>query len=246
MISLIICSIDPVKFAAVSAMYQAALAGVEWEMIAIHDAKSLAEGYNRGIAQSRGDTLIFSHDDVEIISPDLGGKVTRGLQRFDLIGVAGATRIINACWMSAGPPFIFGQVAHIHPSGAIVMVDIYGTPRRTIGNIQGLDGVFLAARRSLLDKISFDARTFDGFHVYDTDFSFGAYRAGFQVGVVNDINLLHASGGRFDEVWQKYAIRFELKWRADLPRVPPPVFQWAAAQVKTREQALAVMNPSFW
>jgi GT2 family glycosyltransferase len=106
--------------------------------------------------------------------------------------------------------------------------------------------MFLAGKRAVFDKISFDAETFDGFHLYDIDFSHQAYRAGFKVGVVNDINLIHASGGRFDEVWRKYAVRFELKWRADLPQAPPPVFQWASAQVKTRAQALAVMNPSFW
>jgi GT2 family glycosyltransferase len=245
MISLVICSIDAAKFAAVTAMYKAALANVDWELIEIHDAKSLAEGYNRGVAASRGDILIFSHDDVELISPDLVGPLHRHLNRFDLFGVAGTTRIVNACWASAGPPYIFGQVAHIVPNGDI-MVDIYGAPRRSIGNIVGLGGMFLAGKRALFDKISFDAETFDGFHLYDIDFSHQAYRAGFKVGVVNDINFIHASGGRFDEVWRKFAVRFELKWRADLPEAPPPVFQWSAAQVKTRAQALAVMNPSFW
>jgi hypothetical protein len=36
------------------------------EIIGIHDARSLADGYNRGIAQSRGEHIILSHDDIEI------------------------------------------------------------------------------------------------------------------------------------------------------------------------------------
>ena len=35
--------------------------------------------------------------------------------------------------------------------------------------------------------------TFDGFHHYDLDFSYSAYRAGFRLAVVNDICIYHAS-----------------------------------------------------
>jgi hypothetical protein len=53
MISVIICSIEQSKYAAVSSMYEQMLAGDEHELIPISDAKSLAEGYNRGIARKQ-------------------------------------------------------------------------------------------------------------------------------------------------------------------------------------------------
>jgi GT2 family glycosyltransferase len=245
MISLIICSIDPARFAAVEAMYRSAFGDEPWEMIDIHDARSLAEGYNRGAARSRGQTLIFSHDDIEILSPGFAQRVKSHLERFDLIGVAGTSRLINGYWASAGAPYIFGQVCHVQ-SDQKVRVDIYGTPRPAVGGIQALDGLFLAARRSLLDKVSFDAVTFDQFHLYDLDFSFAAYRAGFQLGVVNDINILHRSLGKFDHVWAEYGKRFEAKWRAHLHPGPQAMHRWTGVIVQSHEHALEVMNPPYW
>ena len=80
-VSVIICSIDPRKFAQVSSSYDHALAGVEHEIIGIHDASSLAEGYNRGIDRARGDALDFSHDDVDVLSPDFAARVEGHLER---------------------------------------------------------------------------------------------------------------------------------------------------------------------
>ena len=109
------------------------LAGEEpHEVVRVADARSLAEGYGRGIAQSRGDVLVLSHDDVEVISDDLPGRLRRHLGAFDLVGVAGTTRLAGPSWLSAGPPYIYGQIVHPVPPrlGAPpeFSVDVYGAP----------------------------------------------------------------------------------------------------------------------
>jgi hypothetical protein len=48
MFSVIICSVDPKRFANVKATYENQLRGRDWELIHINDARSLAEGYTRG------------------------------------------------------------------------------------------------------------------------------------------------------------------------------------------------------
>jgi GT2 family glycosyltransferase len=245
MISLIICNIDPARFTAVQAMYTAALGDEPWEMIAIHDARSLAEGYNRGVARAKGDILVFSHDDVEVISPDFPKRLRGHLEHFDLIGVAGTSRLGNGKWVHAGPPHIFGQVCHLHPGGNIG-IDIYGAPRRVVGNIQALDGLFFAARRAVTDKVRFDETTFDHFHLYDLDFTFHAHVEGFRLAVANDINLIHHSHGKYDAVWATYARRFDQKWQTSLAKFPYCPAQWAGVMVKSREQAKEVMNPPYW
>jgi hypothetical protein len=245
MISVLMCSIAPAKFAAAEVMYSAALGAEPWELIGIHDAKSLAEGYTRAIAASKGEILVFSHDDVQIFSGDLPGKLRRHLQRFDLIGVAGTSRLINGGWNSAGPPHVFGQVVHRHPDGKLVL-DIFCAPRAAVGSIQALDGVFMAARRPVVQKISFDAVTFDGFHVYDVDFSFQAYRAGLKLGVACDIHLFHQSYGKFDESWKIYAARFVAKWQEHLAATAPPLYQWSIAQVDSWDHATELMTPVYW
>jgi hypothetical protein len=64
-LSIVICSIDNAKFSTVVAMYERLLADVPHEIIRIPDARSMSEGYNRGIDRSSGDVLIVSHDDLE-------------------------------------------------------------------------------------------------------------------------------------------------------------------------------------
>jgi GT2 family glycosyltransferase len=245
MISLIVCSIDAAKFAAVSAMYRVALGEEPFEVIGIHDARSLAEGYNRGVDRARGEILVFSHDDVEILNPDFAGRLKKHLVRYDLVGVAGTSRLLRAFWPAAGIPYIFGQVAHPLADGQI-RVDIYGAPRPVVGKIQALDGLFMAARRGVLDRVRFDSETFDAFHLYDVDFSHQVYRAGMAVAVANDINLFHHSHGQFEAEWQKYVERFTAKWARIITPTQSAPFQWAAAIVATKAHALDVMSPWHW
>jgi GT2 family glycosyltransferase len=245
MFSVIICSIDAKRFADVKAMYERLFENHPWELIHIDDAKSLAEGYNRGVAASRGEWLIFSHDDIDIFSPDFPGRLQRHLETYDVVGIAGTSKLIGPDWIWAGPPHLFGQFCHPHVTGKIA-VNIMATPRPAIGNIQAVDGLFIAARRSVLSKISFDAKTFDGFHLYDLDFSHAAYRAGLQVAVASDICVYHASLGKFNDVWSRFAEKFHLKWLNDSPHVVRRTFIGAVVLVSNRAEALEVMTPLYW
>src|SRR5258706_14834538 len=109
-ISIVICSIDARKFERVSENYRALFVGRDIEIIGIHDARSLAEGYNRGIAQSRGARVILSHDDIEILTADFAPRIDRHLGDFDLIGIAGTTRVVAGKWAAAGDPYVFALI----------------------------------------------------------------------------------------------------------------------------------------
>jgi hypothetical protein len=245
MFSVITCSIDAHRSAAVKAMYEKAFQNLPWEFIQIGDARSMAEGYTRGLAQSRGDMLIFSHDDIEIFSPQFPQRLQHHLETYDIIGVAGTSRLIGPYWGSVGSPYCFGQICHPQTTGEIA-VTIVGAPAPIIPDIQALDGLFIAARRSVFPKVSFDAATFDGFHLYDVDFSFAAYRSGLKLAVANDICVLHASLGKYDEAWDRYAAKFQQKWQKDLPSARARQFQPTIVLVKDRAEALEVMTPPFW
>src|SRR5262249_6617665 len=82
MISVIVCSIDPAKFAAVSESYAHAFEGEAYEIVAIHDARSLCEGYNRALRLAKGDFCVFSHDDIDILATDLGARLRRHLANY--------------------------------------------------------------------------------------------------------------------------------------------------------------------
>jgi len=245
MFSVIVCSVDPKRFAAVEAMYGATMGAEPWEMIGIHDARSLAEGYNRGVANSRGEYLLFCHDDVEILSGDFAARLKEHLNRFDLVGVAGTTRLIHPAWFFAGPPHIFGQIVNPAPEGQF-NVTIFGAPTPVVRNIQAIDGVFIAARRSVFSRLRFDEETFDGFHLYDVDFSYAAYQAGMQLAVANDIHLFHNSEGNFGPDWKKYAARFADKWLRNIEHPKSRKMDFCAIRVSTRAQAVEVMTPPYW
>jgi GT2 family glycosyltransferase len=216
-VSVVVCSIDAAKFSRVSENYRALFGARALEIIGIHDARSLADGYNRGIAQSRGEHIILSHDDIEILTPDFADRIQRHLAQFDLIGVAGTTRLVTGKWESAGDPYAFVVISAPVPDSVGYVTVLRGGGPLVVPNIQALDGVFMAMRRNVAISIPFDEALFDHFHLYDLDFSFRAYRAGFALAVCRDIVLIHQSIGKFDAVWEKYRRRFEDKHRAYLP-----------------------------
>jgi GT2 family glycosyltransferase len=212
-ISVVICSIDARKFADVTANFGARLAGTPHEIIGIHDAKSLAEGYNRGARQARGDLLIFSHDDVEILSPDLAGALRRAAAVLDVIGVVGTTKVLWALWPAAGHPHLRGWITHPSAGTKPYEVAVFGVDAAVSTDLQALDGMFFAAKRAVWARVPFDEVTFDGFHGYDIDFTYAAHLAGFHVGTTAEIAVLHASSGSFGPEWHRYAARFDAKYR---------------------------------
>lgn len=246
MISVIICSIDEDKLARVMRNYTTILHGEVFEIIVIRDAKSLSEGYNRGIQQSKGSILIFSHDDIEILSPDFVVKLERAFASNDVIGVIGASVLMNARWNASGQPYIHGTV--VYPPGVVgnigYMMNVFGAETPVISGIQGLDGLFIAAKREVVARISFDEQAFDGFHCYDTDFSFSAYLAGFKVAVCTEIIIAHQSTGKFGDAWQKYNARFMVKHQTRLYNGKSGGVRCAALQVPSVEAVLSFCEPA--
>lgn len=216
-VSIVICSIDAAKYERVCVNYRRLYASQPIEIIGIHDARSLAEGYNRGIARAAGELLILSHDDVEILSADFAARVERHLALFDLIGIAGTTRLIEGSWAGAGDPYVYTLITSPLPDTGGYATMLLGGGPLVVPDIQALDGVFMAMRRAVAVATPFDAATFDHFHHYDLDFSLRAYQAGRKLAVCRDLVLIHQSTGRYDPVWEEYKRRFEIKHRAHLP-----------------------------
>ena len=215
-VSIVICSIDARKFAQASASYHRALDAIEHEIVGIHDARSLAEGYNRGIDRAHGDLLIFSHDDIDIVSPDFAERVRQHLASYDVIGIAGTTRVVGGAWYFAGHPFDFMLLVTPHPETAKPVMLVGGGSPLVVPGAQGLDGVFIAARADVARALRFDEQTFDHFHLYDLDFSFRAYLAGYRLAICRDIVLVHHSQGRYDDKWDEQRQRFERKFAGRL------------------------------
>lgn len=218
LISIVVCSIDENKFTSVSKNFANRLEGEPYEIIGIHDAKSLCEGYNRGARQSSGAILIFCHDDIEIVSPDFNRKIRNHLEHYDMIGVAGTSRLANFEWSLSGQPHIHGVVTHVDQSTNGYVLVVLGAEEPLTGGIEALDGLFIATKKEVWENVRFDEETFDGFHGYDLDFTFAAHLAGFRIAVCSDIGIIHQSIGKHDDNWHKYRSQFMDKYRAHIYR----------------------------
>ena len=211
MVSAIICSPDKARSARAVAHWQALLAGRPGEVIPIVAPSSLSAGYTEGLARATGEVVVFSHDDVTLPA-DAVHRMVGHLRSVDVLGLAGTTRLSGPGWVSSGWPYLRGQVVHVLADGAGCSVSVYHPHHGLMGGVQALDGLLIAVRREVAAAVGFDARTFDGFHLYDVDFSFRAHLDGYRVAVAGDIPVLHASTGSFDEAWASAADAFARKF----------------------------------
>jgi len=206
-LSLVCCSVKP----EIETRWRGEVARhfADWAQIetcVLNDARSLAEAYNRGAERTRGEWLVFCHDDIRFARPDFAARVASAMHEFDVFGPAGSVdaNALSALW--AGPRSGFAQVAYPLPDGRwLATIGGIGAVRQAA---KLLDGVFIAVRRSVWERVRFDATRFDAFHLYDMDFSLCCDRAGARVGIAQDLHLVHDSLGDFDATWSGYAERF--------------------------------------
>lgn len=201
-VSVVICSINPARFAAVTENYRALIPADQLELIGIHDARGLNEAYNRGLDRATGDIIVFSHDDIRILSPDFAQRLWRHMAHVDLLGVAGTTLASGPVFGWSGHPHLHGWVTHPAPDGNGWMAGTYGLTFDPVGHAQMLDGLWFAARTEAARGIRFD-ESLPGFHFYDVDFTYRCHLAGLRVGICPDLMLVHDSHGNFGDAWRQ-------------------------------------------
>jgi GT2 family glycosyltransferase len=184
--------------------------------VAFGNSDGLPEVYDRVIeAGDTGDIVVFVHDDVWLEDFYFTDRVIEGLKAFDIIGVAGNSRRLPRQDSWARSPET-GQLDLPHLRGAIAhgdaplgKVGFYGP---IVGEVEMLDGVFIAARRDILLKngIRFDRRF--GFHFYDLDFCRAARSTGLRLGTW-PISMTHRSTGNpSTRAWQDGREAYFAKW----------------------------------
>jgi GT2 family glycosyltransferase len=185
--------------------------------ITFNNRHGLPSVYNEGISAADNDSvLIFIHDDVWIDEYNFSDRVIEGLNKYDVIGVAGNRRRVKdqPSWGFIDTKFtsdntnLTGSIAHgKSPFGTI---DVFGP---VPSDCELLDGVFIATKKSTLvsKQVMFDTR-FD-FHFYDLDFCRQAREASLRLGTWG-IFLTHQSRGAFGtKQWNENYLAYIEKWR---------------------------------
>ena len=171
--------------------------------------------YNERIDEAQDDYVVFIHDDVWIEDFYFTDRLLEGLRQFDIVGLAGNTRLApgHESWAHAPGtrqldlPHLRGAIAHgDQPLGK---VGFYGP---IIGECELLDGVFLAANRRRLVETGarFDERF--SFHFYDLDFCRTARNTSLRLGTW-PISVTHRSAGNPDSpLWREGLVAYRAKW----------------------------------
>lgn len=236
-VSIVVCSIDEARLARMRSSFTTALTGRDHEFIVIRDARSLAEAYTRALDLCRHEIVVFAHDDVELASFRPFDLIAAALQGNDIVGVAGTRHVCGPAVMWAGHPHVHGWVAYPAREGdAGWDASLFSLEGGLLGGMRALDGLIFATRREVVRRVGFDAAIFDGFHFYDLDFTYRAWRAGLRLAVCTDVIAIHASEGHFGADWQRYAGRFKAKF----PELQASVGDYHAygARFGTREAML--------
>lgn len=222
MISIVVCS-QQGPYAELHERNVHKTVGVDFEYVRIDNADntySLCSAYNQGVSQSRGDIVVFVHEDAFFMEPGWGTVLENKFAQdstIGLIGVAGTQYLAShhPAWIAAGQPFIRGHVIHEIPTNHTYEMAVFSSDK-TDAEVVAVDGLFFAIRRSLFDHIRFDNQTFDGFHFYDLDICM-QIRQTHKLIVTWDILIKHLSPGTCDEVWIETGRKFLTKYANELP-----------------------------
>ena len=168
-------------------------------IIKTNNKKGLCQVYNE-ILDAEGDkydAIIFCHDDVTIDSVNFVDRTLTGLQTYDVVGVAGGSKIKKntpILWhLMTDKMTHSGIVFHPHHEYKEFCFPTTFGPRPK--EVAVLDGVYLAVKpKTLFEKeIKFD-ENIKGFHHYDIKFCIDCKLAGLRLGTL-DINIIHQSPG---------------------------------------------------
>lgn len=196
MFSFIVNSIDQTKLSKLRANLEHVMRNTSWELVHIPDATGMCEGYNRGMKLAKGEHLIFCHDDIEFVTDDASESLEYAFKFSDVFGVLGTRRAVGANFMRAGIPHLLGLWVQEDQAGLYELY-ISAIEGVLMCGAQSLDGLFIGCHKSVAFNLNWDEETFPGWHGYDADFSYRAFRAGMNVTVCASIPLVHTTNGTF-------------------------------------------------
>jgi glycosyltransferase involved in cell wall biosynthesis len=104
-----------------------------------------------------------------------------------------------------------------HTDGLKQWESVFHNSNKIIDDVVTIDGVFIAVNPDNIQHW-FDER-FNGFHFYDQGFVIPNYLDGCNIGVMNNISILHQSVGEVNQEWENNRQQFCELYKDELPVV---------------------------
>ncbi|MDP4283949.1 MAG: glycosyltransferase [Bacteroidota bacterium] len=226
MISIIICHRNIELLNAIKKSIKTTV-GVPYELIIIDNTNnhhSIFSAYNEGVKKANYNIVCFAHEDILFYTDNWGEKVLKHFEdpQVGMIGVLGgmAQSVIPSAWWFNN---YFAKSARNYLMRNAEKKDgkLYhycSNPFRDTdkSEVVIIDGLWFCIRKSLFDHISFNEKTFSGFHLYDADISMQVLQHKKNY-VVHDILIEHIWCGSISEDFYNDLIIFTSKWKSYLP-----------------------------
>jgi len=177
---------------------------------------SICKAYNEAIKESKNDTIILCHNDVNILTNGFD-KIIYDLfekhPKYGVIGVVGSNVWDRSGWLGKGGQSI----------GTLVQYNKYkpGPPKYILFSpafrnndlvpVCTVDGMFIAIRRDRI-KEKFD-ECLKGFHFYDVMFAVDNMMSDVGVGVTYSLDICHYSDGYLSKEWYECKTFADLKYQ---------------------------------
>ncbi|MWV46619.1 glycosyltransferase [Paenibacillus sp. HJL G12] len=156
--------------------------GYELELIAIRDAKSLTEGYNRAMKQSDAKFKIYLHQDTFIVNKHFLYDILNifiSHSQLGMMGVIGAKKIPpSGVWWKASERY--GKVYDNGREGGMKLFQT-SEVQGDYESVEAVDGLILMTQYDL----PWREDLFKGWHMYDISQAIEFKKAGYEVGVPN-------------------------------------------------------------
>lgn len=186
--------------------------GYTIEYIAVRDARSMAEGYNRAMCQTDAKYKIYLHQDVFILHEDFFIDIIRLFQEeadIGIIGMAGAEKLgkQGIWWIER---FVYGKMYHISLKDGTFNTKIFGDVSGKFQQVTCVDGAIMATQYDL----PWREDLFDGWHFYDVSQSLEFAKQGYRVAVPQQTEpwCAHASVDHDLEEDYYYYLEIFKKW----------------------------------
>lgn len=222
MISIIICSITPDIPQKLIENISVTI-DIEYELIIIDNSAnnySIFSAYNEGVQRAKYPYLCFIHEDILFHTQNWGKKVTNYFEDLSigLIGFAGTH------FMPSVPVYWFSTPFVTECSLRTEKMDFEhtGFPNsKDIVDAVAVDGFCIFVKKALFSEISFDEKTFTGFHLYDMDICMQVLNIGYRVCICKDIFIQHSwvdnPNKKGMELFEKNLQLFFNKWEMNFP-----------------------------
>lgn len=244
MISIIICSRNKDIQSDLRSNIHNTIGGIEqcdYEFVVIDNSdngNSICAAYNEGVRRSKGDILLFIHEDVVFHTEGWGKIVESKFEdiKIGMLGLAGTHMLPHApsSWWAPevySTNYIHGAVIDGKYCSKMSVADRY---KAITHKLVSADGFFLCFPRRIFEQIRWDENMLKGFHGYDTDISLQVLNAGYDIQMVWDVLVEHKGPGNSATraFFDSQDLIFN-KWQSFLPQVRGT--DMTAGEIEARE-----------